>query len=39
MAIGTIQINKINIPAQFNSGKAVIKTFPSFLIMKAAKRA
>lgn len=39
MAIETIQINKINIPAQFNSGKAKLKTFPSFLIMKAAKRA
>lgn len=39
MAIETIQINKINIPAQFNSGKATLKTFPSFLIMKAAKRA
>lgn len=39
MAIETIQINKINIPAQFNSGKAMLKTFPSFLIMKAAKRA
>lgn len=39
MAIDTTQINKINIPAQFNSGKAVLKTFPSFLIMKAAKRA
>lgn len=39
MAIGAIQINKINIPAQFNSGKAMLKTFPSFLITKAAKRA
>lgn len=39
MAIDTTQIKEINIPAQFNSAKAVLKTFPSSLMMKAAKRA
>lgn len=39
MAIDTIKNNKINIPAPFNSGNAKLKTFPSFLITKAAKRA
>lgn len=33
------KINEINTPAQFNSGEVKLKTFPSFLITKAAKRA